>query len=84
MEYEEIVAPAAKPKKKVHGFSVLKEEQVVEIEAKVEVEDFAVVEEAQVETPAPVIKHHSELIRPLTPKRSVARRGIKGASTTRP
>jgi hypothetical protein len=78
MEYEEIEAPVVKQQKKAHGFSVTKEESSLEIEV------FEMVEESKVEVVAPVIKHHSQLIRPLTPKKATSRRGLKGASNTRP
>jgi len=78
MEYEEIEASVAKQQKKAQGFSSTKEELSVEIEV------FETIEEPKVEVVAPAIKHHSQLIRPLTPKKATSRRGLKGASNTRP
>jgi len=78
MEYEEIEAPVVKQQKKAQGFSITKEESGPETEV------FEMVEESEVEVTAPAIKHHSQLIRPLTPKRTASRRGLKGASNTRP
>jgi len=78
MEHEEIESPVAKQQKKAQGFSITKEELSVETAV------FETVEEAQVEVVAPAIKHHSQLIRPLTPKKAASRRGLKGASNIRP
>jgi hypothetical protein len=78
MEHEEIESPVAKQQKKAQGFSITKEESSPETEV------FEMVEEAKVEVVVPVIKHHSQLIRPLTPKKAATRRGLKGASNTRP
>jgi hypothetical protein len=78
MEYEEIEAPVVKHQKKAQGFSITKEDLSLETEV------FEMVEESKVEVVAPTIKHHTQLIRPLTPKRAVSRRGLKGASNTRP
>ena len=78
MEHEEIEAPVAKQQKKAQGFSTTKEELSVEIVV------FETVEEPKVEVVAPAIKHHSQLVRPLTPKKAATRRGLKGASNTRP
>lgn len=78
MEYEEIEAPVVKQQKKAQGFSITKEESSPETEI------FETVEEPKVEVVAPAIKHHSQLIRPLTPKKATSRRGLKGASNTRP
>jgi hypothetical protein len=78
MEYEEIEAPVVKQQKKAQGFSITKEELSVEIAV------FETVEEPKVEVVVPIIKHHSQLVRPLTPKKTATRRGLKGASNTRP
>lgn len=78
MEHEEVEAPVVKQQKKAQGFSSIKEELSVEIAV------FEPVEEPKVEVVAPVIKHHSQLIRPLTLKKAVTRRGLKGASNIRP
>lgn len=78
MEYEEIEAPVVKHQKKAQGFSITREELIPETEV------FEMVEESEVEVTATAIKHHSQLIRPLTPKRAVSRRGLKGVSNTRP
>lgn len=78
MEHEEIEAPVVKQQKKAQGFSITKEELSPETEV------FETVDESKVEVAPLTIKHHSQLIRPLTPKRAASRRGLKGASNTRP
>lgn len=86
---QETVEEKPQRKRRSRGFGQEAEAQSLEVQETMneltpEIEEQIEVEQTPVESIASAPKRHVPLVRPMTPKKAVPQRGIKGASRVRP